>query len=112
MPLAEDPSALEQLRVKREQEVREREGAAGTSGDMSENGDGITRVMFVFVCGWGTGAIAVAHGFEGWDACALDEVLSDGEWELPSHVPLIRFGGRACLLSYTYLLLELKRSWG
>ena len=31
-----------------------------------------------------------ARGSEGWDA--LDEVLSDGEWELPSHVAPIWFG--------------------
>ena len=32
-----------------------------------------------------------AHGSEGWSA--LDEEPSDGEWELPSHIPPIRFGG-------------------
>ena len=65
--------------------------------------------MLVFVCGWRTGAIVVASlslvalkaGMR-----ALDEVLSDGEWELPSRVPPIRFrGSKVCLLSYTYLLL-------
>ena len=35
--------------------------------------------------------VVVARGSEGWDA--LDEELSDGEWELPSHVPPIRLGG-------------------
>ena len=29
--------------------------------------------------------VAVGRGSEGWDA--LDEELSDGEWEWPSHVP-------------------------
>ena len=51
----------------------------------------------------------VARGSESWDA--LDRELSDGEWELPSHVQ-IRLGAvrglslllRVCLLSYTHLL--------
>jgi len=42
VPLAEDlQRALEQLRVKREQEDWEREGVRGASGDISENGDGV-----------------------------------------------------------------------
>ena len=35
--------------------------------------------------------VVVARGSEGRGA--LDEELSDGEWELPSYVPPIRFGG-------------------
>ena len=35
--------------------------------------------------------VVVARGSDGWDA--LDEELSDGEWELPSHIPPIRLGG-------------------
>ena len=45
----------------------------------------------MFVCGCRTGVTAVARGSDGWDA--PDEELSDGEWELPSHVPPIRLGG-------------------
>jgi len=33
--------------------------------------------------------VAVGRGPEGWGV--LDEELSDREWELPSHVPPIRF---------------------
>ena len=42
VPLAEDlQRTLEQLRARREQEDRDREGAGSASGGMSENGDGI-----------------------------------------------------------------------
>jgi len=35
--------------------------------------------------------LAIARGSEGWDA--LDEELSYGGWEWPSHVPPICFAG-------------------
>ena len=108
--LAEDlQRALEQLRVQREQEDRENErerererertrhGAGSASGDLSENEDGILLIpegeagVCVRVQNWSHRRRAVAaRGSEGWDA--LDEELSDGEWELPSHVAPIRFG--------------------
>ena len=100
VPLAEDlQRALEQLRARREQEDRDREeGAGGASGDMSENEDGILLIpegeagVCVRVQNWcHRRRVVVARGSEGWDA--LDEELSDGEWELPSHVPPIRLGG-------------------
>jgi len=97
--LAEDlQRALEQLRVRREQEDRDREGAGCESGDMSENEDGILLIpegeagVCVRVQNWcHRRRVVVARGSEGWDA--LDEELSDGEWELPSHVPPVRLGG-------------------
>ena len=99
VPLAEDlQRALEQLRARREPEDRDREGAGGASGDMSENEDGILLIpegeagVCMRVQNWcHRRRVVVARGSEGWDA--LDEELSDGEWELPSHVPPIRLGG-------------------
>ena len=96
MPLAEDlQGALEQLGVRREQEDRDREDAGGMSGDMSENEDGILLIpegeagVCVRVQNWcHRRRVVVARGSDGWGA--LDEELSDGEWELPSHVPPIR----------------------
>ena len=68
------------------------------SGDVSENEDGILLMpegeagVCVWVQSWCNRCrIVVARGSDGWDA--LDEELSDGEWELPSHVPPIRLGG-------------------
>ena len=59
--LAEDlQCALEQLRVRRDQGDRDREGAGCGSGDVSENEDGIPRARLVFVCACRTGVIAVA----------------------------------------------------
>ena len=97
VPLAEDlQRALEHLRAQREQEDRDR--AESASGDMSENEDGILLVpegeagVSVRVQNWShRRRVAVARGSEEWDA--LDEELSDGEWELPSHVPPIRVAG-------------------
>jgi len=99
VPLAEDlQRALEQLRVKREQEEWEREAAGGASGDVSENEDGVLLIpegeagVCVRVQNWcHRRRVVAARGSEGWDA--PDEDLGDGDWELPSHVPPIRFGG-------------------
>ena len=99
VPLAKDlQRALEQPRVRRKQEDRNREDAEGASGDMSENEDGILLIPEgeAGVCVWGQNwcnrcRVVVARGFEGWDTLA--EELSDGEWDLPSHVPPIRFWG-------------------
>jgi hypothetical protein len=59
VPLAEDlQRALEQLRVRREQEDRDRECAGG---DMSENEDEILLIPAVdFMCGCTMSVIAVA----------------------------------------------------
>jgi len=103
VPLAADlQRALEQLRVQREQEDRQREYerhcAGSASGDLSENEDGVLLIpeseagVSVRVQNWShRRRVVVARGSEGWDA--LDEELSDGEWEPPSHVPPIRFDG-------------------
>jgi len=83
------------VRVQREQENRER--AESASGDMPEKEDGILLVpeggagVCVRVQNGRRRRVAVARGSEGWGA--LDEDLSDGEWELTSHVPRIRFAG-------------------
>jgi len=68
------------------------------SGDMSQNEDGTLLVpegkagVCVCVQNWSHHhCVTVASGSEGWNA--LDEELSNSEWELPSHVPLIRFAG-------------------
>ena len=119
VPLAEDlQRALEQLRVKREQEDWEKEAGGTASGDMSENVDGILLIpegeagVCVRVQNWCHRRRVVAgRGSEGWDA--LDEDLGNGGWELPGHVPPIRFGGvwnssllpQVCCLSYTHILL-------
>jgi hypothetical protein len=73
-------------------------GAAGVSGDLSESGDRVLLILEgevdVCVCVWNgchQRRVVVVPDSEGWGA--LDEELSDGEWELPSHVPPIRFGG-------------------
>jgi len=67
------------------------------AGRVSENEDGILLIpegeagISVRVQNWcHRRRVIVARGSEGWDA--LDEELSDGEWELPSHVPPVRFG--------------------
>jgi hypothetical protein len=101
VPLAEDlQRALEQLRAKREQEQedRDRECEGGVSGDMSENEDGILLIpageagVCVLVQNWcHRRRVVVARGSEGWDA--LDEELTPGEWELPTHVAPIRIAG-------------------
>ena len=64
---------------------------------MSENADEILLIpegeagVCVRVQNWRhRRRVVVARGSEGWDS--PDEELSDSEWELPSHVPLIRFG--------------------
>jgi hypothetical protein len=96
VPHAEDlQRALEQLRVRRKQKDRDRECAGG---DMSENEDGILLIptgeagVYVLVHNWcHRRRVVVARGSEGWDA--LDEELSPGEWELPSHVAPIRIAG-------------------
>ena len=57
------------------------------------DGDGILLIPdtgLVFTCGCKLvchrRCVVVAHGSEGWDV--LDEEVSDGEWEVPTHVPL------------------------
>jgi len=63
VPLAEDlHRALEQLRLRREQEDWKREGAGGASDDMSENEDGVLLIPEVF----GLGAV--------WDSSLLPRV--------------------------------------
>jgi hypothetical protein len=97
VPHAEDlQRALEQLRVQRA--LQDREDREGLAGDVSENEDGILLIpeseagVSVRVQNWSHRRRVVApRGSEAWDA--LDEELSDGEWELPTHVPPIRFGG-------------------
>ena len=111
--------ALEQLRARREQKERDREGAGGTSGDTSENEDGIQLIpegeasVCVRVQNWcHRRRVVVARGSEGLGA--LDEELSDGELELLSQSLLfgleaVRVSSlhlRVChRLSYTLLLL-------
>ena len=93
VPLAKDlQPALEQLRGRREKEDRDREGAGGAPGDMSENEDGILLIPEgeAGVCRCRTGGIDVASS--SLVAPRVDEELSDGEWELPSHVLPIRLG--------------------
>jgi len=98
VPLTEDlQHMLEQLRVKRKQEDWEREAVGGASGDMSENEDGILLIpegeagACVWVQNWWNRRhVVMARGSEHWDV--LDEDLGNANWELPSHIPPIRFG--------------------
>lgn len=70
----------------------------GGSGDMCEDEDGILLISEgrIGVCvlvqnWWHRRRVVVARGSEGWGV--LDDKLGGGEWELPRHIPPIRFGG-------------------
>ena len=76
VPLTEDlQHALEQLRVRREQEEWEREAAGGASGDVSENEDGVLLIpegeagVCVRVQNWcHRRRVVAARDSEHWDA--------------------------------------------
>ena len=85
VPLAEDlQRTLEQLRVKRKQEDRGREDAGGGSGDMTEKENGILLIPE----GETGGRVRVQNScHRHLIVVALDEELSDCEWELPGNFP-------------------------
>ena len=89
-------------------------GRGGRGGRLWRHVDGnllIPEGRLVFVCGCHRCRGVVARGSGGWGA--LEEELSDGEWELPGHIAPIRFEGnkgsslllRVCRLPYTLQLL-------